>query len=175
MTQSGQTGDISSTDSQGIRGATDGTEIGNTGDRLKVDATIASFTVVQAFSDRMKNEYSGSTINLSGAAYQNVYSYSGSGYLCSFVIQSSSDDLEMKLVVDGQTVFENITSKNLNDLDIRTLDPNYFFGGSGAGTFFYSPTPFPIRYDTSVLLQARRVTGGSMSINRYLMNIVKET
>lgn len=47
MTQSGQTGDISSTDSQGIRGATDGTEIGNTGDRLRVEAQFSGTPTVE--------------------------------------------------------------------------------------------------------------------------------
>jgi hypothetical protein len=164
---------------KGDDGSSDGAKITVTTDgakkRLDVAATITAVIGTQSYSDKIKNEYSGSTISLSGAAYQNVYSYSGSGFLCSFVINSSSDDLEVQLVVDGNTVFTNITSKIISDLGIRTVSPSFFFGGTGAGSFFYEAKNFPIKYDSSVLIQARRVTGGSMSISRLLVNIVKET
>jgi hypothetical protein len=110
---------------------------------------------------------------LSGAAYQTVYSYTGSGKLISFAIDSSSDDLEMKVTINGVTIFEDITAKEINDMGIRDVY-NLPLNGTGAGSFHFVPD-YPIQFTSAVEILARRVTGGNMNISRYLISMTQES
>ena len=153
-------------------GGTDATVIGNSGNRLLVDSQVTG-VVAPTFSSTLRLIYSSTTINLSGAAYQNMYSYTGSGKLISFAINSSSDDLEIKVTINGVTIFEGITAKIINDFGIRAVY-NLPLNGTGAGSFHFVPD-YPIQFTSAMQILARRVTGGSMNISRYLISMTQES
>jgi len=153
-------------------GGTDATVIGNSVSRLLVDALVSS-TTASTYSSTYRLVHSTTTINLSGAAYQSVYSYTGSGKLISFAINSSSDDLELKVTINGITIFEDITAKEINDMGIRAVY-NLPLNGTGAGSFHFVPN-YPIQFTSAMQILARRVTGGSMTISRYLISMTQES
>lgn len=155
-----------------IVGGTDATVIGNSGNRLLVDSQLSS-AVAPTYSSTYRLIHVVSTINLSGAAYQNVYSYTGSGKLINFVINSSSDDLEIKVTINGITIFENFTAKEINDFGIRSVY-NLPVNGTGAGSFHFVPN-YPIQFTSSMQILARRITGGNMTISRYLITMTQES
>lgn len=125
------------------------------------------------YSSTYRLIFSDTTINLSGAAYQTVYSYTGSGKLINFAINSSSDDLQLQVLINGVVIFQNITAKQINDIGIRAVY-NLPLNGTGAGSFHFVPD-YPIQFTSSMQIKAKRVTGGNMSISRYLITMTQES
>jgi hypothetical protein len=151
-----------------------GNIIGVPGSPLVVSGTTSISGFAPAtYDSKYRLVFSATTINLSGAAYQSMYSYTGSGKLISFAINSSSDDLQLQVLINGVVIFQDITAKIINDLGIRAVY-NLPLNGTGAGSFHFVPD-YPIQFTSSMEIKARRITGGAMSISRYLIAMTQES
>lgn len=124
----------------------------------------------QCYSSKKTYDTDASTVSLTGS-FASQYSYTGSGKLIGFNMEFDHQAVEVKLLVDGDTVFQ-ITGDDLqthgNDSIIENIglhwEPN-------KKIITYYPN-FPICFDSSVDIQARE-TSGSHDRLHYLVCIEK--
>jgi len=151
--------------------------VNNTNGAMDVNAniTVSPFTVNNTF----RVDWSDTKIDLNkkSTGYTDVYSYSGSGSLYSFKMQFNSKDIEVKLVIDGITIFE-IPCEMLEDL---------FHNNKGVGVLFFlkwekekdvlSFEPkHPMLFGTNVAVSAQADSNSnSKDMKRYIINIDKES
>jgi len=171
---------------QGIKqfllGGTDATAIGNTSDRLKVDASISSVTaaVSAAYSSKTRVVTLSNNISISsGGGYTTVYTYSGSGFLIGFNLEFNNTDIVVRLRIDGEVVFDGTSIGTYNGYLVTANDTGRRQGGSGivtsSSTLDWSLKQ-PIRYGTSVTIDAS--TGGGLftrTFNQGIIYLTKET
>ena len=175
-----------------IHGGTNGTTIGNTNDRLKVDAQFTSITTtVPSWSKNLRymdmNASSGGiargTSIATSATWTTIYSYSGSGFIAGLLINVETfTGWEFKLLVDGETIFDFLDSDLSGDTiyDVDDIgDFNQATLGISKGShdrfIFHSPLSSPIYYTSSVTVQIRRPTAGAKKFQAGLMIMSKET
>lgn len=170
-------------DINSIEGGTDGTTIGNVGDRLKVtdDGGSSSGTPgAPCFSDKYRSLFDGASLALT-TSYQTRYTYSGSGKFVGFILAFSGSDLVVKLSIDSEVIFE-VNGEDLSDVQIGTplgSGPNSqpTAGGPSWDTtskkMSFVPT-FPIAYDTEVKIEIKRI-GNNIDVNRSIVTLTKET
>jgi len=140
-----------------VIGGTDNTTIGNTGDRLKVDASFSSGASPNLVKSGLRVEHSNTEIILSNSVYTTIYEQtSEEGKLYAFFIEFSTDDLDIKLEIDGIESF-NLNFKN----DIEKFST---FNGAGKESFLgfeydgnklQYKAEFPIYYSTSFKISAK--------------------
>ena len=175
-----------------IIGATNGTEIGNVHDRLKVDMQLSSQTsTVPSWSKNLRyidmNASSGgiarSTSIAASATWTTIYSYSGSGFVAGLIINVETfAGWEFRLLIDGEVIFDmldsDITGDTVYDFDDFT-DVNQAYLGISKGShdrfLFHSPMNSPIYYSSSVQVQIRRPTAAAKKFQSGLMILSKET
>lgn len=101
-----------------IEGGTDGTIIGNVGDKLKVTGELVSgdITIVGGCptiaGTKWRSEMDTTDINLSTTSFTTLKTLS-SGILESLAIEFSTDKLDLKINIDGTDIF----TINLDDLE----------------------------------------------------------
>lgn len=155
-------------------GGTDGTIIGNVGDRLKVDAVSnQSWKNTLIYEDMIANSGVARDTIITDAAWVTVYSYSGAGKLSGFTItlETSELDWQIRLVVDGNEILGGV-----NGLFSEELEKNdrYGFDADTArnlctdlGINFrndairFTFPHFPIGFSSSVSVRIKRVTGAA--------------
>jgi hypothetical protein len=157
--------------SQRIEGATDGTMIGNEGDRLKVTAIPGVGAI--SISPKLRAVYSNTEQSITGAAYVSFYSYSGTGYFWAFRVNMDQDGGQIQLTIDGNVIFTNITSKQLSDLGMGNVIET-FHHRAGAGTYYFY-LPVPIAFSSSVTIAAKRDNNGSVKVQERIIYISQET
>jgi len=174
-----------------IIGNTDGTAIGNTGDRLRVDAQFTSVTTtVPSWSSNLKyidmNASNGGVARNTSisATYTNVFSYTGSGFIAGFIINIETfNDWTIKIIIDGVTSMEistsDLTSDTVYDMDDVT-DANQVYLGLSKGSHdrfvFHAPLNSPIRYNSSITISLKKTTGpGGKKFQAGLIILSKET
>jgi hypothetical protein len=157
--------------SQRIEGGTDGTMIGNEGDRLKVTAIPGVGAI--STSPKLRAVYSNTEQNITGAAYVSFYSYSGTGYFWAFRVNTDSDGAQLQLTIDGNVIFNGITSKQLSDLGTNGVVES-FHHRSGAGTYYFY-LPVPISFSSSVDIAAKRDNNGAVKVQERIIYISQET
>jgi hypothetical protein len=168
--------------------------IGNTGDRLKVDAqfnvttTNISFQTNQLIYDDMNASTGGvarETI-ITSSTWVDVYSYSGTGYIHAFLVNIEDEKKwRIRLVVDGVDIFgaAGVLTADIHDDDVYDLtnnDKNYTGIGLEAGEhdtiIWQAPNNFPVRFNTSVTVKLKRDTGESNKKFRAgLVTLIKES
>ena len=184
-----------------LAGNTDGTLVGNVGDRLKVDTIISpSSGTVPTVSSKLRyldmNVANGGVAretSVTNAAFVTVFSYSGTGILMGFLINfEEKDKWNVRLIVDGEEIFNptsgiGFTTKDFTDDKVWDLDD----GGSPLSTsegnlgvsmeehdrfVWTSPVGFPVRYTSSITIQLKRVAGeGAKKFNAGLVIMTKES
>jgi hypothetical protein len=178
--------------SLGLTGGTDGTEIGNLGDRLKVDV-LSNTTTTNTPSWSKKLRYEDMGISTGGVArgtniststsWTTIYSYAGSGYLAGCVINVETfSGWEFRLQVDGDTIFQlsdsDTTDDQVYDLD-DVSDVNQAFIGLSKGShdrlIFHPPLSIPIYYASSVVISIRRPSAGAKKFRAGLAILSKES
>lgn len=183
---------MDTTDSAGVRGGTDGTIIGNSGDRMKVDAIFSTNTTqVQFWSNKLRyvdmNAGTGGvargTSIPNSASWTTLYSYSGTGYIAGLIVnvETFATGWEFKLVVDGDEIYSlldtNLAGDAIYDVDDVT-DVNQSNLGISKGSHerfvFSSPLNKAIRYNTNVTVQLRR-QAGAKKFQAGLIVLSKET
>lgn len=165
-----------------LLGGTDGTKIGNTGDKLKVSADISGSAVANAaaFTSKSRVVVQTSTINLATGSYTNVFSYSGSGLFYGFNAEFNNTGIICRLQVDGETIFDGISIATLNGLIGTGNDAARRQAGTGivtsSSTIDWSLKQ-PIKYSSSVVISADAGGGGILtrSFTQGIFYLSKET
>lgn len=177
--------------SQRIEGGTDNTIIGNTGDRLRVEAAYSSSIFPASWDKKLRyddmNASNGgvarNTSIATSATWTTIYSYSGSGYIGGLLINVDTfTGWEFRLVVDGDVIYsfvsEDLTTDTLYDVDDVT-DSNTAFLGISKGAHdkftWHPPLSVPMKYDATVVVQLRRPTAGAKRFQAGLIIIGKLT
>lgn len=118
--------------SQKIIGATTSTAIGNTGDRLKVDATLSSSlppTVTSKIRYMNMNKTTGGVDRatvVSNTAWTTVFSYSGNGLVHGWNLNlETPSEWLIRFVVDGGNIFEGY-DHSYTYQQVITATPNSF-------------------------------------------------
>jgi hypothetical protein len=144
--------------------------------RLCVDALISSENTLSYMKNTYRVLTSETVITLSQSVFTTIYSYNGSGLLLAFAAKCSSyNDISFILIIDGVTVFE-ITNTFIRAM-WGTPAQNLLFpsvGESVTNMFDFRP-PYPIKYNSSVLLQAKKLSATARTIDKYQIVITKET
>lgn len=172
-----------------INGATNGTPIGNIGDRLKVDTLPSSNTsTVPSWSKKLRyDDMNASTGGVArgtsiatSANWTTVYSYSGSGFLAGWILNMETfTGWEFQMVVDGEVLFQmidtDITGDTIYDFDDFADDMLGITKGSHDRLIYHPPMNSPIYYATSVQIKIRRPTAGAKKFQAGLIILSKET
>lgn len=161
-----------------LEGGTDDTEIGNIGDRLKVDTTTTQNPPVSVLNAKYRILYAapGTTI---GTSYATIYSYTGSGILHAFALKFSSDNVRVRLTIDGTEVifelslpeidvFMQSSASGISD-GVSTVIAK--FSSSRMETYFKEG----FKYESSVLIEAQKTTGADKTHDNQIVFITKDT
>lgn len=173
---SGQYNDF---DDTRIKGNTDDTYIGNVSDRLKVDANFSN-SVTGSYSSKARLDASLSSVTLSTGSYTTIYNYSGTGYLIGFSVEFNNSSIIPRLQVDGETIFDTLTTSQWSSLQVTNNSTDRRQSGSGlvvSGANIDFSFRNPIKFTSGINIAAD-ANGGvvlSRTATAYLVYIVKET
>jgi len=148
--------------------------------RLCVDASISGHGgLVPALTKKYRAEWLTSPKALGGVAYELVYEYVGTGYLHGYHLESSTDKVQYRMVVDGETLFDNLQPKYLKHLGLEAAARARLQQGSGPvaadGDEFDFSLRSPLKFDQHIRVYGKTDKGSSFSILRYLFQITKNT
>ncbi len=181
-----------------LRGGTDNTIIGNSGDKLKVEADVStnsSLTTTTGSKLRYidMNVSSGGVARgttITNATWVTVFSYSGSGLLFSMVLNLEDVvNWDVRIVADGEEMFTSngimtgdLADDAAYDLDNAAQPLSPTEGAIGLSLeehnrfVWVCPNSFPLKYTTSVSVRVKRETGAaSRKFNAGLVILSKET
>lgn len=133
-----------------------------------------------SFSSKTRVVYLTSTINIpAGGGYTTVFSYSGSGFLYGFNVEFNNVNITVKLVIDGQTIFDGVDISTLNGFVVTANDISRRQNGNGivtsSSTLDWS-LKLPVQYATSVVISAASSTGLiARTFNQGIIYLSKET
>lgn len=160
----------------------DGTIIGNSSDRLKVETTISAITgsVSASYSSKTRVDLVTGSVNLSTGSFTTCYNYSGSGFLLGFSAEFNNAGIIPRLRIDGEDVFtgQSLTTYGGFQVTSNSTDRRQIGSGmviNGANIDFSLRQP--IRFTSSVNLAAD-ANGGvilTRQMSQALFYIVKET
>jgi len=134
-------------------------------DGLHVIAEVDNFNPqssggVPAISPNMKTYYTDTNQALT-SSFATVFSNSGNGLLFSFGIEFTSDQVELRLVIDGNNVF-TYTYEEIENFaffgDDASGERDVFFHRATSDRLLFKP-PWPIKYNSSFDIQARETSG----------------
>lgn len=161
-----------------LRGATDGTKIGNVGDRIKVDASFAVLggQLVPTITNKLRVRYSTSSAT-AGSAYSTLYTRSGTGLFFGFQADFNSAKVRLRLTIDSGQIFE-ITVEDLklyqfNDTSTTRTQAGSFWTTIGNTIDFSSK--FAIPYTSSVLIEMQRSDATNHTLNQYMVFLTEDT
>lgn len=180
-----------------ITGGTNRTLIGNTGDRLKVDANINSVATgaLSQYPNKLRhldiNVANGGiarNTTITNATWVDVFSYTGSGSMASFFLNlEHNQDWQIRLLIDGQDVFgpngmltndflsSSIYNISGNDEDDLINILSFYFKSNG-NFIWTSPLNIPTQYTSSVTIKLKRNSGAnSKKFQAGLVTLTKET
>lgn len=162
-----------------LKGDTNGTLIGNVGDRLKVDTVLNSSSTYKklAFEDATLTRET----SVSPTAWVDAYSYTGSGLLYGFLLNlegasgAEGQRWYFDVLIDGTfsvfgtngMLFSDLTDSNIYDSFSGTDD----FSGlnTDANLVKMDFETFPIYFSTSIKVRIRRIT----SARKFRAGLVK--
>lgn len=174
---------------QYLLGGTDATVIGNTGDRLKVDAAFSgSVTTVPSI---VKLKYDDMNVANGGVArgtaistsYTTIYNYSGTGSIFGFSVSFEgnilgADEFILKFTVDGLVVAEISTNDiGTNSLYAAGADGDALIWGfqtANNNVMFKAPGNGALKYATSVQIQIKKASGSNKQFRAGVIALTKE-
>lgn len=161
-----------------VKGGSDGTTIGNVGDRFKVDTGITSGTLVPTITNKLRIRTSVSNINLPNTnAYQTLYTRSGTGLFFGFQADFNSANVNVRLTIDGGVVFTlkiaDIKLFQFNDTSTTRMQMGGFLATVGNTLDFSSR--FAIPYASTVLLEAAASDSNAHVNNNYIVIQTEDT
>lgn len=174
-----------------LRGGTDLSIIGNSGDRLKVDASFSSGAVPNANSKLRYIDMNASNggverlTTITNATWVDVYNYTGSGYVFGFFLNIETfTQWRVRFLVDGEEIFDtngiltdDVTGDAIYDLDNDSGSDNYFGITKNAHDRFswHGPLDYPVRFASSIVIKVKRETGaGAKKFQSGIINLTKE-
>lgn len=174
---------------QYLLGGTDATPIGNTGDKLKVDATFS--TGATTVPGIVKLAYDDMNATTGGVArgtaittsYTTIYNRSGTGYIFGFSVSFEgniigADEFILKFSVDGLTVAEISTADvGTNALYAAGSDGDALIWGfqtANNNLMFKAPGNGAVRYGTSVQIQIKKASGSNKQFRAGVIGLTKE-
>lgn len=155
-------------------GNTDGTLIGNSDDRLKVDTG-------HPFNSKSRVEYLRTPVSItSNSSYASIYNYTGTGYIIGFSLEYNNVNVVPRLKVDGETIFDGISISDLNGFASTASTNDRRQNGQGvvtaSSTFDFSFRD-PIYFGTSWAIDTRLDTSGILTrtFNQGIIYSIKLT
>jgi hypothetical protein len=157
-----------------LKGDTDGTLIGNVGDRLKVtNSNSSGSTGVQALNKDLRYEQmdasNGGVARGTGIAgtWTDIYSVTGSGILMGFRAGLSSiAEWYVRLVIDTEEIFFDTTGISMADVTAGAVwdfpdkgQWNLGFRRTGDQILWHAPHHIGMQYDSSIVIKARKDGG----------------
>ena len=116
---------------------------------------------------------------VSGTTGYTLYTYTGSGILLGFHIDSDTDKLQVKLVIDSNDIFNGF-------IEVKSLKELKFDAGTGRVSFqsrsliatdrddFDFDPQYPIAFNSSMSIIIKRSDGNNTKVKKYFVEIVKE-
>lgn len=160
-----------------IHGA-DGTQIGNTGDKLKVDANLTPTQLVPTITNKLRIRTNVGNVLLPAAGtYITLYTRSGTGLFFGFQTAYNSDKVNIRLTIDGGQVF-NLNLQTIKDFQFNdTSTTRMQMGGflSTVGNMLDFSSRYAIPYTTSVLLEAASSDGANHNNTNWLVIQTEDT
>lgn len=172
-----------------LRGGTDGTRIGNVSDRLKVDTAFSttqstSTAIIKLYYDDMNVANGGVARDTSiTTSYTTIYNKSGAGLIYGFSVSFEgniigADEFLLKFTVDSLVIAEISTA----DIGTNAL---YALGADGDvqilgwqvannNVMFKAPGGGGVRYNATVKIEIKKVTGSSKRFRAGLIGLTKE-
>lgn len=172
-----------------LRGATDGTKVGNVSDRLKVDATFSTTTttvpgIVKLAYDDMNVANGGVARGTAiTTAYTTIYNRSGNGYIFGFSVSFEgnivgADEFMLKFTVDSLVVAEISTADvGTNALYAAGSDLDALIWGfqtANNNLMFKAPGNGAVKYASSVQIQIKKVSGSNKQFRAGIIGLTKE-
>lgn len=155
---------------------TDGTQIGNTSDKLKVDANLTQTQLIPLMTNKFRVRYSTSSAT-AGAAYSTVFSRSGTGLFFGFQTDFNSANVRLRLTIDSGQIFEiTVTDLKLfqfNDTSTTRMQMGAFWATVGNTVDF--STKYAIPYSTSITIEMQRSDGSNHTLNNYMVLLTEDT
>ena len=180
-----------------ITGGTNRTLIGNTGDRLKVDANIYSVSTgaLSQYPNKLRhldiNVANGGIArgtSITDTTWVDTYSYTGSGSLMSiFLNLEFNSDWLIRLLIDGEDVFgsngilsNDFLSTSIYNVsgtdDDALINALGFYFKSNGNFVWVSPLNTPTRYNSSIVIKLKRASGQpAKKFQAGLVALTKET
>lgn len=174
---------------QYLLGGTDGTPIGNNGDKLKVEASLS--TSVSTIPGISKLAYDDMNATNGGVArgtaistsYTTIYNKSGSGYIFGFTVSFEgniigADEFILKFIVDSLTVAE-ISTADIGTNAIYAAGSEldaliWGFQVANNNVTFKTPGGGGLRYNSTVQVQIKKASGSNKQFRAGLMVLTKE-
>lgn len=174
---------------QYLIGGTDGTAIGNNGEKLKVEAFLSTnITTIPSITKLAYDDMNASTGGIArdtqvSTTYSTIYNRSGSGYIFGFSVSFEGnilggDEFVIKFTVDSIVVAE------LSTVDIGT-NAIYNLGSDGDANIlgwqtlnnnvmFKTPASGGVRYNSSVKIEIKKASGSNKRFRAGLIGLTKE-
>lgn len=135
-----------------------------------------------ALNSKYRVEWSDTVVNFPASSnYSTFYLYNGSGYLHGFHIDTNSDKCQVKLTVDGEVIYSDITGKFLSDISFKSTgsnNPIMLQNRSGLTTEGNNDIDFSphadLRFNSSIKIELKKSDNTAFTTNRYLVFITKE-
>lgn len=176
---------------QYILGGSDGTPIGNSTDRLRVEAALPStggVEVIPALNNKTQYEdMNASTGGVArettiGTSYTTIYSYSGTGLLYGFLVTLETDNKwRVRVLIDGVDILgsdgiaiDDMDSSSLYGFNTTARPIHLGLDYDGKTFKFQGPMNYPFSFSSSIEIQVRRTTT-SKKFRAGLITIHKES
>ncbi len=174
---------------QFIKGSTDGTKIGNTGDKLKVETSVPTgATSIPSISKLAYDDMNatnggvarGTSIN---TTYTTIYSRSGAGYIFGFTVSFEgniigADEFILKFTVDSLVVAEISTADiGTNAIYAAGSDLDALMWGfqvASNNIVFKTPGSGGLRYNSTVQIQIKKASGSNKQFRAGIIALTKE-
>lgn len=161
-----------------IRGATDGSFVGNIGDRMKVDASLTSGQLVPTITNKLRVRYNIADVTLPNTnAFQTIYSRSGTGLFFGMQLGFDNDHVSIRVTIDGGVMFTlplgDIKDFEFNDVSDGRIQMGGFF--TAVGNVFDFSTRYAIPQATSLLIEAASNDGSAHKLKRYMVIQTEDT
>lgn len=152
-----------------------GAEIGVTGNPLITNANLEGGQLVPTITNQFRIRYNTTNITVP-AAYTTLFTRSGTGLFFGFQLAFNSANVDIKLIIDGGTVFEinlgAIKQFEFNDTSATRMQMGGFLTTISNKLDFSSK--FAIPYETDVTIQVKRSDGSDHINNNWIVFLTED-
>lgn len=162
----------------GLLAGTDLGEIGRVSDQLKVTdkGNPSANHGIPVFSSKLRYEKDTTGLTLT-TSYQTAFTYSGSGKLVGMILDFDKTNIQVKVTLDSTEVIFECTSNEIDDVQSSGARKGAGIVGLAwdtSGSKYVFEPPYPIVYDSAVLIEAKQVSGNG-NLSRSIVILTKES